>query len=656
MSAMWTPWFCVVRLPTMVCMTDESSCASVAIIGAGPTGVSLVERISANAPELLSGRLVLHVIDPHPPGPGRVWRYDQSPLLWMNSMPEDVTMFTDDSVVCDGPIRPGPALAEWVQRARAGDPAIDVPAALAAEIDATTPTTFPTRRLQSAYLDWFFAQVQRQLAPGIETHIHETTVLDILGDHAGRQTVLLANRAEPLVVDHVVLAVGHLDVTPSEAHVVIGDFARENELRYFPPGYTADLDLSAIEPGEEVIVRGFGLAFVDFMALLTEGRGGHFETGAGGRLDYHPSGKEPKLYVGSRRGVPYHAKPEYRLRGTPAQLPRFFGSEQVEQLIARPRRVDFRLDMWPLIAKDIGWGYYTELFTGHPDCVRMDFAEFDRRYAQTDWDSEEMRALVAEAVPGIEDRLDLNALDRPLRGLQFADVEDFAAYLHNYVEADLARRADPRFSADLGAFLALLYMFGQLSRVVAAGRLDPVSQLDDVDGWWFGFFSYFASGPPGPRLRQMLALARAGVLSFLGPDMWVRTDERTRRFVAGSPAVPGSVSATALVEARLPGPSIERSANPLVLALHRRGVLSEEVLPTDGTVLTTGRINVSPEGELVDIAGDAHPRITALGAHTSVRTAGAFARPRTNAMSFRRNDSVARRILGALSGHAENGD
>ena len=76
-----------------------------------------------------------------------------------------------------------------------------------------------------------------------------------------------------------------------------------------------------------------------------------------------------------------------------------------------------------------------------------------------------------------------------------------------YIDADLARRCDPAHSADLGAFMALLSSFRQLARVVASGQLGARSRVDEMDGWWFGFFSYLASGPPPDRLEQLLALA-----------------------------------------------------------------------------------------------------------------------------------------------------
>ncbi|SCF99790.1 FAD-NAD(P)-binding, partial [Streptomyces sp. Ncost-T6T-2b] len=80
---------------------------SIVVIGGGPRGTGVIERIAANAAELYGDRpLDLHVVDPHPAGGGRIWRPDQSPLLWMNSMAEDVTMFTDETVELAGPSRP----------------------------------------------------------------------------------------------------------------------------------------------------------------------------------------------------------------------------------------------------------------------------------------------------------------------------------------------------------------------------------------------------------------------------------------------------------------------------------------------------------------------------------------------------------------------
>ncbi|MFI8987879.1 FAD/NAD(P)-binding protein [Streptomyces antimycoticus] len=603
--------------------------ATIVIVGAGPRATGLIERLAANAPELHGGGapLELHLVDPHPPGGGRIWRPDQSPLLWMNSMAEDVTMFTDESVEREGPIRPGPSLAEWAVRIREGAPpgSPALPPELAAEAAALTGQSFATRRLQSAYLRWVYERSVAGLPPGTTVHEHRDRALRVTGPRDGRQQVWLEGRTAPLTADAVVLALGHLDAEPDAEQRALTAFAAEHGLVHLPPEFTADSELSVLCPGEPVLVRGLGLAFVDLMVLLTEGRGGRYERGPDGELAYLPSGREPVLYAGSRRGVPYHAKIGYSLSGERPPVPRFFGPAQVDALRSLPGRPDFRRDIWPLIAKELGFAHYHRLFTAHPERTAGEWPAFEEKYAACPPGSPELDALVAAVVPDPADRLDLDALDHPLAGLRFPGHEALQQGLRTRIEADLARRHNPAHSPDLAVFLALLSVYGQLIR------------LGDIGGWWHGFFSYLASGPPGPRLEQLLALSRAGVVRFLGAETTVTADPLRGVFRASSASVPGHVvEARALVEARLPEPTVDRSRDTLLRSLHR-----------DGAAATpAGLLAVSPaDGRILDRAGCPHPRRFALGPHTDARASGAFARPRTNAPAFRQNDATARALL-----------
>jgi uncharacterized NAD(P)/FAD-binding protein YdhS len=582
-------------------------------VGAGPRATGILERISANLPEFPQA-LDIHLVDPHPPGAGRVWRHAQSPLLRMNSMAEDVTMFTDDSVVCAGPIRPGPSLYEWAAQVRAGGPADP-------ELQALTGTGFPTRRLQSRYLEWVFETVVKGLPDTVTVTVHPTTATGVADGPDGRQLVELAD-GETLTADLVVLTLGHLDAEPLAEHRQLADYARDNDLRYIPPEYASDTDLSVLRPGEHVVMRGFGLSFVDLMVLLTEGRGGRFVDGR-----YLPSGQEPVLHVGSRRGVPYHSKTNYRLLGGRPALPRFLTPEVID---AVPTGADFRADVWPLVAKEIAWAYYHELFNGHPERVRMDWVDFDRWYASLPWGSPTLDSLIRRAVPSPDDRIDFEALDRPLRN-RTVDLRD-------YIVADINRRTDERFSADLGAFFGLLSCYGQLQRLTS---LRPESQVRDLDGWWHGFFSFMASGPPDFRLRQLLALHEAGIAHFLGADMWVRAEDGVFRAGGGS----GTVTATALVEAYQPGPSVSGSTSGLLRTVD--GV--EEVLVDGVYTVRTGLLRIDADGRVITPSGQPHPRLFALGAHSTERAVPAFARPRINAPAFRQNDATARALLAALA-------
>ncbi|WP_371672489.1 FAD/NAD(P)-binding protein [Streptomyces sp. NBC_00289] len=577
---------------------------SLVIVGAGPRGTGLVERIAANAAELYAGsELDIHLVDPFPPGAGRIWREEQSPLLWMNSHAEDVTMFTDETVDMAGPVHPGPTLHEW------------------AGIDGAT---FADRQLQGSYLRWVHERAVAALPASVTVHHHPCRALRVGGPREGRQQVWLEDRPRPLLADLVILTLGHLDAELDEEQKQLVAYAARNDLVHIPPDFTADSDLSALAPGEPVLVRGFGLAFVDLMALLTEGRGGRYETGVDGELTYHPSGREPVLHVGSRRGVPYHSKIGYDWTGERPPLPRFFGPAEVGALLARPDRPDFRRDVWPLVEKELGFAHYHRLFAAHPERTRMAWTDFDEKYAAAD--VAERETLVVSAVPDPADRLDLAALDHPLDGVRYTSYDAFQDGLRGWVEEDLRRRHDPTHSPDQAVFFGLLSVYGQLVR------------LGDIGPWWHGFFSYLASGPPGPRLRQMLALSRAGVLGFLGADMTVAAEDGV--FRASSPTVPGHVvEARALVEARLPSPTVERARDTLLRELYE-----------DGAAATPdGLLSVDPaDGRVLDRSGRPHPRRFALGPHTDGRGSGAFTRPRTGGPAFRQNDATARAALAFL--------
>ena len=614
---------------------------SIAVVGAGPRGVGFLERLAANLPYLAPGaRAVVHLIDPHPIGAGRIWRFAQSPLLKLNSMAADVTMFTDVSSTIDGPVAHGPSLIEWVEALRTGEFTIPVDdELLAAEIAGLTPQSFPTRRLQSAYLDWFTRHAIAEFASAggeIVVHAASATSVEDLAD--GGQRVVL-DTADRVDVDLVLYALGHSGASPEPEHAELVRFARENSLFYLPPAFTADADTSAIPAGERVIVRGLGLAAVDLVVLLTEGRGGRFVPGPDG-LDYQASGLEPHLVLGSRRGVPYHSKISSTLRA-PRPEQRFFSAAVAQELERTLESLSFRRDVWPLIASEILRGYYFELFTGHPDRVATSwdkFAPFLERYR---FDSPRLKAAIAAAVPGRLDRLDLEVLDRPLDGIRCNTLNEVQEVVRSYIRDDLVQRSAPEHSATLGLFTSLLYALFDLGAIIDSPKWTARSRVDELGGGWLNYFSFIASGPPAHRLEELLALSRAGIVTFLGADSQVRAVGD--RFEASSASAPGVITARALVDARLPRANLATSDNAALRSLLDSGAGSEEIVSDPDFTGSTGLLRVAAEDSRVIRAdGTRHPRRFAIGPFTSAPFVGAFARPRTNAVSFRENDRVAR--------------
>jgi uncharacterized NAD(P)/FAD-binding protein YdhS len=622
---------------------------SVVIVGAGPRALSLLERLSASATEILGdGPVTVHVVDPFAPGAGRIWRSEQSPLLWMNSVCEDVTVFTDASVPMEGPVRGGPSLWEWV-RDHARELPSDHPAAV--EAAAATPRSFLSRRLQSEYLAWVFDRVLTSVPSSLDVRLHRAKAVDVRRSRSGSGEEVVLDDGTVLEAEIVVLAQGHLDVEPTPDEVRIRELARRHGLAFVGTGYTADLDLSAVAPGEDVIVRGCGLAFIDLVVLLAEGRGGAFDDSTG-TLRYLPSGREPHLLVGSRRGVPYRSKLGYAAPGPVPALPRHLTPDGVRARTGGGPVSSFQDQVWPLVAKDLGYAHYSELFRAHPERVTSTWPEFEAVYDASEWGSRELDELVADAVPKAEDRLDLEALDRPLAGLRVDGLDALQQVVRDHVRADLDRRHDSYHSSDAAVFIGLLQSYGALAGLVAEGLLPPRVVVEDIEGRWHNFFSYVASGPPGARLRELVALSEAGIVTFLGADLVVEADEDGGGFRARSSTHPVTVTARAFVDARLPDPSVENGADPLVRALAARGELTDDRTVDDLGTVTSGKVRARPgDQRLIQADGSVSTTRFALGPWVSGGAAtAAFARPGVGAGFFRQNDAVARTVLAQLRG------
>ncbi|MDN3294079.1 FAD/NAD(P)-binding protein [Streptomyces ficellus] len=613
---------------------------SLAFVGAGPRTTGVLERIAANFAEVWPrGALRIDVVDPFPPGGGRVWRPDQAAHMLMNSRAADVTMFTDESIECAGPITPGPTLADWA--AGYGGREISAPD-LAAEARSLTPDSFPSRRFAGEYLRWCFRRALAALHEGVAVHDHRAAAVALTESADGRQRLALSD-GSAVVADVVVLAQGNIDGSPDPEQRARAAFAGRHRGTYLPPSCTADIDLSGLPPGADVLVSGFGLAFVDLMSLLTEERGGRFVRQTGGELAYRPSGAEPVLWVGSRRGVPHLPKQGLALLGADPGPPRFATVEAF-------RAAGAAADLWSLTAKEFGWGYYQELFTAHPERTARSWPEFARSYEKLDWDSAALHALVEESVAPA-DRLDLEVLQRPLAGLRFASERELGAWMLPYVRATVDRVTLPGHSAWAGGARSLFTAGNQLAELLVSygGELDPkaTAAIERISE----FNSFFSSGPPPFRLEQLLALFRAGTVRFLGAGTRVRTDESAGVFVASSGSLAVERRARHFVEARLAAPDVLGGGDLLLSAMVAGGQAQTRGVAYAQNVLRL----VAQDGDyrVPDRSGRPHPRRYALGAFATGGSLGSFSVPGTNSPFFRQNDEVGRRLLRQLRALAQ---
>lgn len=650
----------------------EEAPVRIVIVGAGPAAVMVLERLLAShRRDYAQLRLQIELIDPYPPGGGRIWRREQSPLLKLNTTLQDAAVFTDASCSVEGPIETGPTFAEWVERVRAGE--IPKPqwsdSRLEREIDEIQASDFPTRRLNNAYLSWAYLEVLRRASDRATVTWHEDLVVASRPDEEAKHAVRLRS-GKALKADIVLYALGHNGSVLGAQSERIAEFADQYGLRYVPPAFTADVDFAWLAGGEDVIVRGMGLAAVDLSVLLGEGRGGSFARNAAGVLRYSPSGHEPVIHLGSRRGVPYHSKVSSSMIGDPIQL-EYVGAAFREWALARPERLDFERDVWPLICAELLTGHYRELFTGYPQRVTSDWQSFSSKLREVleedrGFSSAALTRLISEHVPDPDDRFEISSFDRPLDfvGDAYAPVsgnradevgsarrdqtlQSVQAAVIEHIRRDLRQRTSPDRSASQALFLTGLYAFISIAEL-PADRWNARSRTDDLPRRWHTFFSYLASGPPGERLEELLALAEAGVVRFLGADVELQLDEKCGQFVAsgvsksqnGTAEV--SVSARVLIDAWLPEAQAAKSDNPLLKQLVAEGHAKELRIEDAEHQGSTGQVVVDADGRL-----SADSPQFALGPFTSLPTAGAFARPGIDSLPFRTHDRCARAILSA---------
>ncbi|KRV47781.1 FAD-binding protein [Wenjunlia vitaminophila] len=631
----------------------------VCVVGAGPRGLSVLERLCANARELAPDtRIDVHLIDAHPPGPGRVWRRSQSRHLLMNTVAGQISLFTDDSVDLRGPLEPGPSLHEWARLLTFSTPDEGFDAETLDEARRLGPDTYPTRGFYGTYLEWVYQRVVRT-APSrvtITTHRTRAVAVDDLPPAEGeppRQTVLLENGVRLSHIDALVLANGHLPALPTTTQRDLRSFAGEHDLTYLRPVNPADAELARVRPGEPVLLRGLGLNFFDYMALFTVGRGGSFQR-VGGRLVYRSSGQEPRMFAGSRRGIPYQARGENQKGATGRHEPLLLTPERIAELRADSERaggIDFRTDVWPLIAKEVQTVYYRTLITRRV-CV-CEARRFQDRYLECPWgDPAEDRVLDAFGIPEKE-RWDWELIAHPDRDRDFSDPDDFQNWLGEYLRADLVEARAGNVEGPLKAALDVMRdLRNEIRLLVDHGGLFGESHRNDLDDWYTPLNAFLSIGPPASRIEEMIALMEAGVLRVIGPGMRVDTDP-DGWFTAESPRVPGSrVRATTLIEAMLPPITLRRTADPLLRHLIVTGQATTYRIRTrtGGWFETDGLAITRRPFRVVDAQGRPHPRRFAFGVPTEavhwVTAAGI--RPGVNSVTLTDSDAIARAVLTCL--------
>src|SRR5699024_9679235 len=395
------------------------------------------KRFAGQGAESTEPALTIHLIDPYPPGAGIVWRTDQPESLLMNTTIAEQTVFPDASCsFLDASDEPtGPSMAEWYSANGGTDPLDSTFPSRALYGRYLRDAYARVRRSAPDFVEIVEHPTTAESVidlpamdlPEPRPDTHQPTTDDApaatgaapaaAGDGSNTAGVAPASPGTPsdpfasapeqlvrcqngttIIATAVVLAVGHIPSAQPEERARLAAFAELGGGLYLPQGLPAETPVAEVAPGDRVIVRGMGLNYFDLQTLFTHERGGRFlprsDTAAAsnaataseaaaafvsaapceGQLRYQPSGLEPHLALGSRRGIPYRSKPICHKHPKQDWPLRYFTRDNVALLAGlddldgdRSAGARFNDQLWPLILADLRLAYYHTLSQVRPE-------------------------------------------------------------------------------------------------------------------------------------------------------------------------------------------------------------------------------------------------------------------------------------------------
>lgn len=651
--------------------------SQVAIVGVGPRGISVIERIaaalnsvpSAAQEELQSRGLTLHLIEDSEMGAGNIWRTDQTRTLCMNTLAGAVTLFTEPGSTVTAPVVEGPIQYDWIRLVRgdAPDTLIDIPAAAVElfhkhppapevaedfheELEQTLTQSNPSRALYGAYLRWVFDVALTLLPDWVQVEQHHARAVNIRED--GDRDIITLSDSTMVTADATVLAVGWQTPAPNAEEQALGTAAEEHpELTWIRPGNPLEQNHEDIPTGGKVLVRGLGMGFFDIMALTTIDRGGIFHEDPGTRsgLRYEPSGKEPHFVISSGRGYPYLPKSDYKSLPPAAKLARL--KAVISALNAQQRGVasiNYDTEVWPAVARDAYEAYYENLNKQNPEAITTSLDAITATIDEVDVDK--LPTALRAHVSAAEHVFDLHAWEYPLAGVT-GSVEEVTARIAERMAEDIIH-AELAWDSPLKSALWSISASRKTSSILGAeGRLTFESRRNRFAAV-MAIGQMVGSGPPLFRTRELLALIDAGLATFAGarPQISVQMTGDDVTWQLTSPTTGDTpLRSTTLIDAWMHSPDIRVPGDPLGQALMADGrVRTFNNYTSDGVEAPSGSPEVDPATrKLVHPDGEVDRRVHLIGIPTygQLPDTTISPMPGTNPLMLQETDATALSVL-----------
>jgi homoserine O-succinyltransferase len=567
----------------------------ICIIGLGPWGLCALERFVDAARRAPESDVVVHVVEPGRPG-GGMYSLDHPDYLVLNTPCGQHSMYPFPETLDDA--RLGRGFYEWVKEK--GYRWQGVECRISTAGTPVGPHDFLPRRLMGEYLEWFYQVLCAEAPVNITIKHHKTSAVDVEPTDDGRERAHLAN-GELLVVDDVILTTGHVQD--------LRNMGTAGPLATSP--YPIEAYLGTTGPDQKIAIEGMGLVALDIITALTIGLGGCYAEGEGGKVTYHPSGREPSIYLFSRSGFPYCAKSFGAADPMGDYEPAICTADAVAALKQHAdgskRHIDARRELLPLVFAEMELCYYISAarLAGGPEGAQ----EVRRALVQA-WESGTFGAVRSQFAARYGE---FSAEGHLFAGKEarYLSSEDYQAKVYSTVHADMTEALVAGGTSPVKAALETLRALRDTLRLAIEFKGLSLTSHVDFQLNMHSRFARLVAGPPAFRSQQLLALVDAGILSLpFGPSPELLPADGGRALVRSTRLDrPFEVEVDRLIRAHLDLPSISRSTNPLFTNLVRRG--RARPLDFDGTPV--GSIDLTEDFHPRDVTGQAQERLWVFG-------------------------------------------
>jgi hypothetical protein len=369
-----------------------------------------------------------------------------------------------------------------------------------------------------------------------------------------------------------------------------------------------------ISPGTPVAIAGMGLVGFDHLTALTVGRGGAFEDVDRERLRYVANGNEPEIFLYSRSGVPYCAKSAHGVDPYGDYQPLICTPAAFKELtnpVGSPlrRRVDFRLDLLPLLYAEMKSRYYI-----HAAYLRDGAEETDlvRDELRTSWANGSFDTVI-DQLAARYGSFDPSSYVFADVGASYDSSEEYERHVYQMVEADLNEALTPGGSPVKAALEVTRILRDQLRDVIEFGGLSLESYIDFQSNVR-GRINRLEAGPPPLRSQQLLALIDAHVVRVpFGPYPDLAPTAEGKIVIRSTKlSEPYEAVVTGVVRGHLDLPSLARSSSPLLSRLYTKGRLTQFSYGDT----TVGSVAISQDFHPYDAEGRLQEHLSLLGVLT----------------------------------------